>query len=55
MLADGYSIPDRMVYVQNSWGTRWGVRGYFRMPFDWFSDPRRLADDLWTVRKTAPA
>lgn len=53
VMADGYSMTDRYVWVQNSWGTRWGKRGYFKMPFEWFTNPARLTDDMWTLRPTA--
>ena len=50
VVADGFNLTDRMITVANSWGTTWGKRGYFRMPFEWFTDPRRLVDDCWTLR-----
>lgn len=52
VVADGYDLNDRMMFIQNSWGKAWGKDGYFRMPFDWFTDSRQLADDFWTARKT---
>jgi hypothetical protein len=36
--------------VRNSWGSAWGDKGYFYMPYDYISDPN-LSDDFWAVRK----
>ena len=40
VLAYGYSIPDQVVQVRNSWGTGWGDQGNFTLPFAYFSSPR---------------
>lgn len=53
VMADGFIMSERVVWVQNSWGTAWGKRGYFKMPFEWFTSPARLVDDMWTLRPTA--
>lgn len=50
--ADGYSIPDRTIWVGGSWGKKYGINGYTKMHFDWFTHPDRLVDDLWAVRPT---
>ena len=50
VLAVGYSMPDKRFLVRNSWGTRWGQRGYFTMPFAYLED-RSLSDDFWTIRR----
>jgi C1A family cysteine protease len=34
--------------VRNSWGMRWGRRGYFLMPWSVILDPK-LSDDFWTI------
>jgi len=54
--AVGYDTrPERpFIWVRNSWGSRWGDKGYFRMSIDWFDDPRRLVDDMWVIRRTTP-
>lgn len=49
VLAVGYSLKSRRFYVRNSWGSHWGRKGYFSMPFDYLAD-RNLSDDFWTVR-----
>lgn len=35
--------------VRNSWGDGWGDKGYFYMPYEYFTD-EDLASDLWCVR-----
>lgn len=37
------------VLCQNSWGVSWGQRGFFWMPYRYFTDG--LADDMWTLRR----
>ena len=50
VLAVGYTDADRRFVVRNSWGARWGMRGYFTMPYDYLAN-RNLADDMWTIRR----
>jgi C1A family cysteine protease len=38
------------VFVQNSWGSDWGIKGRFWMPYDYITSPT-LSDDFWTIRK----
>jgi C1A family cysteine protease len=47
--AVGYDDSAKRVLVRNSWGTDWGVKGYFTMPYDYISNDN-LADDFWTIR-----
>jgi C1A family cysteine protease len=49
VMAAGYDDDDQRVLVRNSWGTDWGTKGYFTMPYDYISNDN-LADDLWTLR-----
>jgi C1A family cysteine protease len=46
--AVGYNIKKRLIKVRNSWGSNWGDKGYFYMPFDFIGNPD-LANDFWNV------
>ena len=48
--AVGYDDAKQRFIVRNSWGTGWGQKGYFTMPYAYLAD-RNLSDDFWTVRK----
>lgn len=50
VVAVGFDSNKKFVWVRNSWGSNWGINGYFKMPFAWFNDPRRLVDDMWTIQ-----
>jgi C1A family cysteine protease len=45
----GYDNAKARFIVRNSWGTDWGQKGYFEMPYRYVLD-YRLAADFWTVR-----
>jgi len=49
VLAVGYSDATQQFIVRNSWGTGWGLQGYFMMPYAYPTNTN-LADDFWTVR-----
>jgi C1A family cysteine protease len=49
VLAVGYDDKMKAILVRNSWGTGWGLKGYFWMPYAYISDPK-LASDFWTIR-----
>jgi C1A family cysteine protease len=50
VLAVGYDESDKRFLVRNSWGTEWGQKGYFTIPYEYLAD-RSLSDDFWTIRK----
>lgn len=49
VLAVGYDDSRNVFIVRNSWGTSWGDKGYFYMPYDYIIDDD-LAADFWTIR-----
>jgi C1A family cysteine protease len=49
VLCVGYDDANQWFIVRNSWGTSWGMRGYFTMPYAYLEDPN-LAADIWTIR-----
>jgi C1A family cysteine protease len=49
VLAVGYDDRTREFLARNSWGERWGMGGYFTIPYAYLFDAN-LADDFWTVK-----
>jgi len=54
VMAVGYDDRKKAVLVRNSWGTNWGIKGYFWMPYELIKDPT-YAHDFWTVRGVSKA
>ncbi len=50
MLCVGYSDPDRIFIIRNSWGDEWGDAGYCYVPYDYMTDPN-LNHDCWVIRQ----
>jgi len=48
VMAVGYNQAEKRFLVRNSWGNKWGMGGYFTMPFEYLET---LADDFWTIRR----
>jgi len=45
----GYDDSKQVFIVRNSWGTGWGMKGYFTIPYTYLTDSQ-LSDDFWTLR-----
>ena len=48
VMAVGYSQREKRFLARNSWSKKWGMGGYFTMPFKYLET---LASDFWTIRK----
>ena len=45
----GYQDAKQWFIIRNSWGSRWGLKGYFTLPYAYLTD-ENLASDFWTIR-----
>lgn len=50
MVVVGYDAPRNLFRVANSWGTDWGDKGYFWMPYEYLLNTG-YASDFWTLKK----
>ena len=50
VLGVGYNDKQKRFIVRNSWGTGWGKKGYFTMPYGYLEDPN-LSSDFWVVHR----
>lgn len=50
VLIVGYDVPSQRFIVRNSWGLSWGMKGYFTIPFAYFTNSN-LSSDLWMLIK----
>ena len=49
MLCVGYSDPDQVFIVRNSWGEDWGDKGYCYIPYSYMMDPKQNFGDSWII------
>lgn len=52
VLAVGYDDKTQRFIVRNSWSDRWGMKGYFTLPYAYLTDAN-LSADFWTIRLVA--
>jgi C1A family cysteine protease len=50
VVAVGYNDSKKVFTVRNSWGTNWGQKGYFTIPYNYLTNSN-LAGDMWTIRR----
>jgi C1A family cysteine protease len=48
VVAVGYDNPSQRFIVRNSWGTSWGQKGYYTMPYGYVANSQ-LAQDFWAI------
>uniref|UniRef100_A0A6C0DC88 Peptidase C1A papain C-terminal domain-containing protein n=1 Tax=viral metagenome TaxID=1070528 RepID=A0A6C0DC88_9ZZZZ len=49
----GFNSVTKMFKCVNSWGTNWGDRGFFYMPYAYILNPS-LTSDLWIIKYDLP-
>jgi C1A family cysteine protease len=49
VMAVGYDDSQQWFIVRNSWGTNWGMLGYFTLPYAYLLQSS-LASDFWTIQ-----
>ena len=49
VLAVGYDDKRQRFIMRNSWGPRFGLKGYFTMPYGYVTN-KDLSADFWTIR-----
>jgi C1A family cysteine protease len=49
VMAVGYDDARQWFLVRNSWGSGWGIKGYFTLPYSYLIQPG-LSKDFWTIR-----
>ena len=51
VLVVGYDDSKKLWIVRNSWGTTWGDKGYFYLPYNYLLTQSQLASDMWVIDK----
>jgi C1A family cysteine protease len=49
VLAVGYDDSKQCLIVRNSWGSGWGIKGYFYLPY-WYITTPNAAADFWVIK-----
>lgn len=51
MLCVGYSEPDQVFIVRNSWGPEWGDKGYCYIPYRYLMNHEYNFGDSWIIKR----
>lgn len=51
MLCVGYSDPDQVFIVRNSWGPEWGDKGYCYIPYRYMMSEEHNFGDSWIIKR----
>ena len=54
MLCVGFSEIDKMFIVRNSWGEKWGDKGYCYMPYEYIINNKFNMGDCWIFGRSTP-
>jgi len=54
MLCVGYSEPDKIFIVRNSWGAKWGDQGYCYIPYSYVMREDLNNGDAWIIKRVDP-
>ena len=54
MLCVGYSDPDQVFIVRNSWGADWGDQGYCYIPYGYVLSEELNNGDAWIIKRVDP-
>ena len=50
VLCVGYDDATSTFFIRNSWGSIWGMQGYFTFPYEYLTN-ENLSSDFWSLRK----
>ena len=48
-MAVGFDDSKQVFIIRNSWGEKWGDKGYFYMPYEYIKDTN-LCSDFWVMK-----